>query len=57
MYAMEKECGDARDIKGNARYTSGVSPFPSPLPDTAAIVGYSVHLENLVYTEYASMAS
>ena len=54
---MEKECGDARDIKGNARYTSGVSPFPSPLPDTAAIVGYSVHLENLVYTEYASMAS
>ena len=32
---MEKGCGDARDREGNARYTSGVSLHPSPLPGTA----------------------
>ena len=46
--AMEKGCGDARDRESNARYTSGVSLYPSPLSDTAAIVGYSAHLENPV---------
>ena len=51
MKAMEKGCGDARHMEGNARYTSGVSLHPSPLPDTAAVVGYSAHLENPVYTQ------
>ena len=26
--SMKKRCGDARDIKGNARDTSGASPHP-----------------------------
>ena len=41
LKAMEKQCGDARDMEGNARYTSGVSLHPSPLPDTAVNAWFS----------------
>ena len=32
MKAMEKGCGDARDIKGNARYTNRVFPASISAP-------------------------